>query len=1285
MDPLYNDDDGEHRIRVLFNDPIHKEEIVGNKNIITQIEETKVRTNGAVIIIISMIGIIPPEKQRITPCAVKETWVDPTQLDLTKAKNRIKENLKRQFTSILPQAQKKISRYNDRDRGPIRVEMDCAPNKVFSACDQVRKNVGKASRVIFYYNGHGAMSCAHPSSENGRSIWVVNEPDKKRYIKFETPSILYTVVSLTNLMERLEAPALYIWDCDNAGLIVQRFNEIAREKKEIWKNAGRDTPEPRFEEECLHLAACSKDQVLPQNPEMPADMYTSCLTSTVKTALHYWFHQQKITNIHIIDCIEYLDNIPGKYSARSTMAGELDWVLTAVLDTLAWQIEPDYDRFKELFRNCKPVGLLFRGHILADRVMRAYNVAPVTHPRLPSLAGHPLWRSWDLALDSIMTELSLRKIRPSRPALHGQISTFFFDQLTEFKVNLTQYGKHDKVDSRQLPVLLQMLMSAQYRTETLELVGKFLDRGPYAVQKFLDVGILPYIRQLLTTPSRDYKYIMVLIWAKILATDRRHSTADVVLNQPECRRFFVNMLNDPDMRLQTRAMSCFCLSILAKNSQKNQEILLGENLIKELDDCLMDMSSPNKSSKLQNCAVLCLANLWDRNEKALWASVRANTIDNHVIKLLDHPHPETRTSAVYALGTFLNTRRKESDHGESIEHRIASNLLKTCGDGSPLVRKEVVVALSRYVQQYEQRFQSAAVTVNEEVMTIRQRVSICEDEESVSTSPSLNKKLALKNTLLSPQSRLTSGNKFVETWKCLKGLEKDPHQEVRELASKVVFYIEKNIPKLHNSRKSSETAIGSDSSPESRSSPGSNLSNLGLMGPTSPIVYHYSQYSSKRTIFGKGPKFEEFEEERPPTHPEESPAQIVKTEFPDWCEASFAKPLLSKGQESDPNSELFVHNQIRDRKHAEKKRKARAELEKRGHEKIEAQIFGIKHNSRPHRVNFHPFEPYIYVVDDTYCSILDFECSQTVHKFECCGRRGSARDAILLNPHKKPFLCVVNNEAEVFVWRAFEDPQTFSLATAFKAFAEGVNKKIPMILNYGEFTSNLFVTGQLKRIVSWNLFKETRYPDIQTMTEMPLTAMTVFDRTTPDSGDQQENLLLAGFYDGVCKLFDLRNPTHSQIVQRFGESVRSKSTSVVNVHIKPNNDNKIIYTAHSSGDMCFWDLRKSRCGGGQSRYQPLAHEAPKTLSVVNNNLKTVAFHNYAPVMACGCYDQGIRIWNIWGDKLNDIKFHEGFMGQRVGPSISLAFHPFEYKLVSAGLDNCVTVYGKSTQPQSLRY
>ena len=53
------------------------------------------------------------------------------------------------------------------------------------------------------------------------------EPEKKRYIKFETPSILYAVVPLATLMEKLEAPALYIWDCDNAGeLLVNKLIDL---------------------------------------------------------------------------------------------------------------------------------------------------------------------------------------------------------------------------------------------------------------------------------------------------------------------------------------------------------------------------------------------------------------------------------------------------------------------------------------------------------------------------------------------------------------------------------------------------------------------------------------------------------------------------------------------------------------------------------------------------------------------------------------------------------------------------------------------------------------------------------------------------------------------------------------------------------------------------------------------------------------------------------------------------------------------------------------------------
>ena len=52
-----------------------------------------------------------------------------------------------------------------------------------------------------------------------------------------------------------------------------------------------------------------------------------------------------------------------------------------------------------------------------------------------------------------------------------------------------------------------------------------------------------------------------------------------------------------------------------------------------------------------------------------------------------------------------------------------------------IITQEVVVALSRYVQQYEQRFLSAALTYTDDLVAkAMQRVSICEDEESLSNS-----------------------------------------------------------------------------------------------------------------------------------------------------------------------------------------------------------------------------------------------------------------------------------------------------------------------------------------------------------------------------------------------------------------------------------------------------------------------------------------------------------------------------------------------------------------------
>ena len=39
--------------------------------------------------------------------------------------------------------------------------------------------------------------------------------------------------------------------------------------------------------DCIQLAACEAGELLPMNPELPADIFTSCLTTPIKVALRW--------------------------------------------------------------------------------------------------------------------------------------------------------------------------------------------------------------------------------------------------------------------------------------------------------------------------------------------------------------------------------------------------------------------------------------------------------------------------------------------------------------------------------------------------------------------------------------------------------------------------------------------------------------------------------------------------------------------------------------------------------------------------------------------------------------------------------------------------------------------------------------------------------------------------------------------------------------------------------------------------------------------------------------
>lgn len=157
---------------------------------------------------------------------------------------------------------------------------------------------------------------------------------------------------------------------------------------------------PNFRE-CIQLGACRLDQILPTNAELPADLFTSSLTTPIKVAVMWYILQNNLTDKIPLDII---DKIPGQLSDRRTLLGELNWIFTAITDTIAWHVLPR-ELFQKLFRQDLLVASLFRNFLLADRVMRSYNCSPVSHPELPPTHEHPMWQAWDFALDVCLSQL----------------------------------------------------------------------------------------------------------------------------------------------------------------------------------------------------------------------------------------------------------------------------------------------------------------------------------------------------------------------------------------------------------------------------------------------------------------------------------------------------------------------------------------------------------------------------------------------------------------------------------------------------------------------------------------------------------------------------------------------------------------------------------------------------------------------------------------------------------------------------------------------------------------
>jgi regulator-associated protein of mTOR len=101
-------------------------------------------------------------------------------------------------------------------------------------------------------------------------------------------------------------------------------------------------------------------------------------------------------------------------------------------------------------------------------------------------------------------------------------------------------------------------------------------------------------------------------------------------------------------------------------------------------------------------------------------------------------------------------------------------------------------------------------------------------------------------------------------------------------------------------------------------------------------------------------------------------------------------------------------------------------------------------------------------------------------------------------------------------------------------------------------------------------------------------------------------------------------------------------------------------SASQAGDLKMLDLRKS-----STPY--LEVEAHK------GNLTSMAVHRYSPVIATGSGKQLIKTFSTSGEQLSMVRYHNSFLGQRIGPVSSLYFHSYNVLLAAGASDSMVSI------------
>ncbi|PVV02718.1 hypothetical protein BB560_002823 [Smittium megazygosporum] len=485
----------------------------------------------------------------------------------------------------------------------------------------------REDRILFHYNGHGVPK----PSDNG-DVWLFNK-SFSQYIPLSPMEISSWARSPTIYVWDIQNSEVVINAFHKAAKLKHAEVEMLysiRYKKQHEKNPNEAPQNVRIPRELkeyffqdFHFGPTKAGEKIPLVPGVPTDLFTACLTNPVETALRFYATQKGGILKELFD--KNLD-FPGNPRDRRTPLGELTWILTSITDSIAWDIF-SRAKFRQLFRQDVMIASLCRNFILANRILHHYGCHTVSYPPFPPTHLHKQWEIWDLEVGNCVQQLPklVKELSETPPEGVSNTETMSFSQdltihsyaykqsnyfnncLDAFNIwlhhakwivinhlsvinPLSSKPDEHQVEGRrvgglrslslgppsgleppkQLPVVLQVLLSQNYRHNALALLYNFLLLGPWAVDLIFAIGISPFIVKLLGTASNEITGLLILVWSKLVAGD---PSCLVELLKNDGYRYFINYLGQTasqSAKLNPNSQSASNIANLNENSESTR-------------------------------------------------------------------------------------------------------------------------------------------------------------------------------------------------------------------------------------------------------------------------------------------------------------------------------------------------------------------------------------------------------------------------------------------------------------------------------------------------------------------------------------------------------------------------------------------------------------------------------------------------------------------------------------------------------------------------------------------